>query len=65
LHDAIVHYTQAIRLRPDYAEAHNNLGVALAQQGKREQAVVHFSQALRLKPDDEAVRNNLQATLAQ
>lgn len=28
--EAIPHYRQALRLRPDHAETHHNLGVALA-----------------------------------
>ena len=30
LPEAIAHYEQALRIKPDYAEAHNNLGIALA-----------------------------------
>ena len=42
LDDAIAHYREAVRLRPDFAEAHSNLGVALADQGqgrRRDRAV--------------------------
>ena len=42
---------QAIRLKPDYAEAHNNLGNALQEQGKLEEAVASLQHAVRLKPD--------------
>jgi hypothetical protein len=38
--------------RPQNWRAHNNLGVALAQQGRREEAFAHFSEALRLNPSD-------------
>jgi Flp pilus assembly protein TadD len=48
--EAIRHYEQALRLNPDYAEAHNNLGVALAGQGKLLEAIGHYEQALRIKP---------------
>ena len=40
--DAIVHYKQALQINPDYAEAHNNLGVALFQSGSVDEAIVHF-----------------------
>src|SRR5437773_12386730 len=39
-HDRATEYMgQALRLKPDYAEAHNNLGVALQEQGKLEEAL--------------------------
>ena len=33
------------------AEAHNNLGLALIQQGKWPEAIAHYERALQLKPD--------------
>ena len=44
-------FTQAVRLRADWAEAHNNLGVALGSQGRFKEAVGEHLEALRLKPD--------------
>ena len=49
----------ALRLSPDYAEAHGNLGVVLAQKGHRDEAIVHYTEALRLKPDLAPALNNL------
>jgi Flp pilus assembly protein TadD len=43
---------------------HNNLGIALAQKGKLEDAEVHFKEALRIRPGFVRARNNLQKTLA-
>ena len=40
-------FERAIALRPDYAEAHNNLGTTLQQQGQLDQAVARFEQATR------------------
>ena len=46
------HYAcEAIRLRPDYAEAHNSLGLALRLQGRAAEAVPVLQKAVRLKPD--------------
>jgi protein O-GlcNAc transferase len=44
---------------PNSIEAHNNLGIALASQGKLEDAIDQFQQALRLRPDFEDARRNL------
>jgi len=37
-----------LRINPDYAEAHNNLGVAYLNGGKLTEANEHFCQAIRL-----------------
>ena len=39
LDEAIAEYREAIRLKPDDAEAHNNLGIALHDQGKLDEAI--------------------------
>jgi Flp pilus assembly protein TadD len=46
--EAIALYEQVLQRRPDYAEARNNLGVALAGQGKLAEARQQFQQALTL-----------------
>ena len=52
-------YREAIRIRPDYPDAHNNLGNALRNQGKLDQALVAFREALRLRPDYPEAYNNV------
>ena len=59
LDEAISQYSRALELKANYPEAHNNLGVALAQQGRMDEAIVQFDQALRLKPDYAQARANL------
>jgi len=59
LSDAIGHYQRALRINPDYAEAHYNLGVALAQVGRVGEAIGHLEQALKLRPDFAPARNAL------
>jgi tetratricopeptide (TPR) repeat protein len=62
--DAVAQYQLALSLRPDFADAHNNLGVALAAQGRIDDAVAHYERALVLKPDCADAHGNLGAVLA-
>jgi tetratricopeptide (TPR) repeat protein len=50
---AQVKFEQAIRYKPDFAEAHNNLGFTLRQQGPQNysKALQHYNEAIRLKPN--------------
>jgi Flp pilus assembly protein TadD len=68
LDEAIAHYREAIRIRPDFRpdfpEAHNYLGIALARQGKLDEAIAHYSEALRINPAYAQAHNNLGAALA-
>jgi Flp pilus assembly protein TadD len=64
LDEAIRQFQEAIRLKPGYAEAHNNLGTAFYQQGRAGEAIREFQEALRLKPDYADARKNLDAVLA-
>ena len=43
---------QVTRLRPEYAPAHLNLGVALQQLGQVQDALTQFEETLRLEPDN-------------
>jgi len=49
---AQVKFEQAIRYKPDFAEAHNNLGFTLRQQGPQNysKALEHYNKAIELKP---------------
>ena len=51
LEEATALFREAVRLKPDFAEAHNNLGLALQEQGQLAAAVAQYQQALRLKPN--------------
>lgn len=51
-------YSEAIRLRPDFADAYNNRGWARQTLGDREGAVRDYSDALRLRPDFVRAFNN-------
>jgi hypothetical protein len=58
-------YRQALELQPDYAAAYNNLGNALKDQGKLDEAVVCYRRALELKLDYAEVHNNLGSALEE
>src|ERR1019366_922197 len=51
-------YSEAIRLKPDYAAAFNNRGNARSDEGDLEGALQDYSEAIRLKPDYAAAFNN-------
>ena len=55
---AITDYTQAIRLKPDYATAYYNRGVAKGDLGQHFAAIADYDIAIRLNPDDAWAYNN-------
>ena len=61
LDDAEASYNQAIALKPDFVEAHYNLGNTLKALGKLDEAEVN--QAIALKPNFAKAHNNLGNTL--
>ncbi len=56
-------YQQALRIKPDYAEAYNNLGNLFKDQSRLDEAIQHYHKALLTKPDDAVTYNNLGAAL--
>jgi tetratricopeptide (TPR) repeat protein len=59
IEEAISHYSEALRIKPNYVAAHNNLGQALADLGRLKGAVKHFSEALRINPNNHKAHNNM------
>ena len=65
LDDSIEFFRKAIVLKPDYFEAHNNLGAVLAEQGRLEEAIESYRTALSLKSDYAAAHSNLGAAFKE
>jgi tetratricopeptide (TPR) repeat protein len=64
--DAVAHFEEAIRIAPQYAEAHCNLGTALVKiPGRQGEAIAHFKEALRLVPDYASAHINLGFALTE
>jgi tetratricopeptide (TPR) repeat protein len=50
MEEAAAGFSAVTALRPNFAEAHLNLGLVLEEQRKNEQAIAEFQKALALKP---------------
>lgn len=57
--DAAGAFQQAIKLKPDYIDAWNNLGWAYSQAGKLPEAVGVFQHLIKFTPNDAQVWSNL------
>ncbi len=65
LPQAVENYRQVIDLAPDWVDAHINLGVALYQMGRTEDARVEFLAAVQLDPLNGISRYNLGCVLEE
>jgi tetratricopeptide (TPR) repeat protein len=63
--DAIAHFREAVRLRPDSAYAENNWGIALGNVWRFDEAIMHFEAAIRAQPTYAEAHRNLQITRAR
>ena len=57
--DCIARAEEALRLRPDYAEAYNNIAAAHNALGEWDAGIAAAERAVALKPDFMLARNNL------
>ena len=65
LDDAIVHFRQAIELRPDFPDAHYNLATSLFQKGDLDNAIMEYRATLSLSPNDPGANTSLANILVQ
>lgn len=56
--EAILQYSKAIELKPDFGYAYNNRGVAKDDMGAYKEAIADYDKAIELKPDDAFAYNN-------
>jgi hypothetical protein len=59
LEEALEAYSKALGIKPDYANAYNNMGNALKDQGKQKDAIEAYNKALTIKPDHTEAHRNL------
>jgi len=63
--EAIGEFQEALRVKPDDAAIHTDLGVALDKLGRQREAIDQYEQALRIKPDDATTHTDLGAAFAE
>jgi tetratricopeptide (TPR) repeat protein len=54
---------KTLTIKPDYADAYNNLGNTFQEQSKLEEAIEAYNKALTIKPDYAEAYNNIGAAL--
>ena len=62
--EAMVHFQQALQIKPRYATAHYNLGNLFHRMGRDDEAMVHLQQALQLNPRSLKIQSDLAWVLA-
>jgi tetratricopeptide (TPR) repeat protein len=65
LNTAIKHYSETLRIEPEYIPARMKLAGALVEQNKLDSAIIHFAEVLRYQPDHFKARFNLGVILTK
>ena len=63
--ECILAAEEAIKLRPNYAEAYNNIGAAYNSMHQWDRAIAPLEKAIALKPDFQLAKNNLALAKSQ
>jgi len=63
--EAIAACRAALRVRPDFVQTYNNLGLYLVRVGKPDEALNQFTEALRINPNFAEAHLNLARLLVQ
>ena len=56
---AIEYYQQALKIKPDFAKAYYNIGIALLHQGYLDAAINSYKQVLKIMPTFAGAHNNI------
>ena len=56
---ALVNYKKSLEINPNYAEGHNNLGVAFYKLRKFNESIDSYQRAIKIKPNFSKAHNNL------
>ena len=59
---SIAAYSEAIKLKPKYADAYYNRGLAKVELGQFKDAIADYDVAIRLNPDDDSAYYNWSKT---
>ncbi|MBV9769353.1 MAG: tetratricopeptide repeat protein [Bryobacterales bacterium] len=63
--EATSEFQKSLRIYPNYAEAHNNLGAIFLESGRTTEAVAEYRAAVRLDPDYPDAHSNLGSALSR
>ena len=63
--ESIAASKEALKLKPDYAEAYNNIAASNQAMGRWDEAIQAAQEAVKLKPEFQLAKNNLQYSLNQ
>jgi Tfp pilus assembly protein PilF len=58
--EALGHFQKAVKARPDWADAHNNIGIVQKMQGRDGDAMRSFSPALNARADPREAAENVE-----
>jgi tetratricopeptide (TPR) repeat protein len=61
----MAHLLKALNLNPNLAQAHNIVGILLANKGRSDEAMAHLLKALEINPNNGDARYNLDLLRAQ
>ena len=61
--EAIAHYREAVKIKPDVAQVQSNLGYALLQEGEVDEAIVHLQKTLQINPAYAEAYNHMGSAL--